>query len=447
MDLSNREISALIWIAVALGYVFYKDKDGNLIYSIKQLIKIFFSPKIIAVFLCAAVWIILCVLGLYYAGMWITANLKTTILWGLAFAFITLMDVSRIKEDKTYFEKTIRDTVNVTTIITFMTEAYSFSLLAELVLFPFLFLVTAMHVMSEKEKERASVHRLMSGVLVTVGCIYIGYGIYMAAMDFEDFATWNNLREFFIPIILSLLFLPYLYLISILISYELIWVNLRFALKDVSLRRYAMFRAIIQFRFDLEGLRRWKRNVGAYPPESREDILESISEIKKHQKRERNPPNVSPEAGWCPIAATRFLLSENLKTSDYHRTYDDEWWASSTYLTINEESLFSSNIAYYISGDEQAAKRVKLVLNVNNNEDSEVAEARFHQVCEALFLSSIGDVTSEVLERISHDEDTDMEVNGRRIRFRREAFVNTSRGGYSRTMTIDYNRDFRSSYE
>src|SRR5690606_36911005 len=268
MDLSNREISALIWIAVALGYVFYKDKDGKLADSFRQLIKVFFSPKIITVLLCAALWIILCVLVLHYVDMWTTANLKTTILWGFAFAFLTLMDVSRISEDNTYLKKTIRDTVNVTAIITFIAEAYSFPLFAELVLFPFLVCVTAMHVMSEKKKEHASVHRLMSGVLVTVGCAYIGYGIYMAATDFEDFATWNNLREFFIPIILSLLFLPYLYLISILVSYELIWVSLRFALKDAALRRYAMLQAIIRFRFDLEGLRRWKRNVGAYPPES-----------------------------------------------------------------------------------------------------------------------------------------------------------------------------------
>lgn len=447
MDLSNREISALIWIFLALGYIFHKDKDGNLVGSLKQLVGILFSTKIITILLCAVFWIALCVLGLHYVEMWTTANLKTTILWGFAFAFVALMDANRISEDSTYFKKTVRDTVNATAIITFIAEAYSFSILAELVLFPLLFFVTAMHFMSENKNEHASVHRLMSGVLMAVGCIYIGYGIYVAATDLEGFATWNNLREFFIPIILSLLFLPYLYLISILISYELTWVNLRFSIKDISLRRYAMFQAMIRFHFDLEGVRRWKRNVGAYPPESREGILESISEVKEYQKRERNPSNVSPETGWCPIAATEFLLSENLKTSDYHRIYDNEWWASSTYLTINEESLFSSKIAYYISGDEQAVKRLKLVLNVNNNEDSEVAEARFHQVCDGLFLSSIGDVPSEVLERISHDEDAEMVVNGRQIRLRKEVFVNASRGGYSRTMTIDYNLDYRSSRE
>jgi hypothetical protein len=447
MDLSNREMSALIWISIVLVYAFYKDKDKNLLDSLKSLVCILFSPKIITILLGAALWIILSVKGLHYIEVWTIANLKTTILWSFAFAFITLMDANRISEDSTYFKTTVRDTVNVTAIITFIAEAYGFSLLAELVLFPLLFFITAMRVMSENKNEHASVHRLMSGVLVTVGCIYIGYGVYMAATDFENFATWNNLREFFIPIILSLLFLPYLYLISILISYELTWFNLRFSIKDTSLRRYAMFQAMIRFHFDLEGVRRWKRNVGAYPPEGREGILASISEVKKYQKRERNPSNVSPETGWCPIAATEFLQSENLKTSDYHRIYDNEWWASSTYLTINEESLFSSKIAYYISGDEQAVKRLKLVLNVNNNEDSEVAEARFHQVCEALFLSSIGDAPSKVLERISHDEDAKMEFNGRQIRLCKEAFVNSSRRGYSRTMIIDCNLDYRSSHE
>lgn len=445
MDLSNRELAALIWIVIGLGYIFFKDKDGNLLDALKQLFKLFFAPQIIIALLCATLWIIFCVRGLHYINMWEFTNLKTTILWGFAFAFVTLMDVSRIREDSTYFKKTIRDTINATAIITFIAEAYSFSLFAELLFFPFLFSVTAMHVMSEKKKEHASVHKLMSILLVSIGCIYIGYGIYMAANEFEEFATWNNVREFFIPIILSLLFLPYLYLISVLTSYELIWMNLRFDLKDDSLRRYAMFQAIIRFRLDFEGLWRWKRNIGTYRPESREAILKSISEIKAYQKREKNPSDVSPELGWCPITATNLLLSENLKTSDYHRTYSDEWWAGSPYLDINKESLFSSNIAYYISGDEQAVKRLKLVLNVNNNEDSEMAEGRFLQVCEKLLLLSVVDTTPEFL--LHHNDNVDLVINGKRIRLYKEPYRNTSRGGYSLTLTIDHNPTYQAPHE
>lgn len=445
MDLSNRELAAFIWIGATLGYIFVKDR--SLLALLKQVLRILFLPKIIVILLCAFLWIILCVQGLSYIDMWEGSNLKTTILWGIGFAFVTLMDVSRISEDNTYFKKTLRDAINVTAIITFIAEAYSFPLLAELVLFPFLFSVTAMHAISEKKKEHASAHKLMSGLLITVGFVYIGYGLYMAATDVKAFVTWNNLREFSIPIILSLLFLPYLYLISILVSYELTLVSLRSALKNDSLRRYAMFKAVIHFRFDLEGLRRWKRNIGANPPENREAIRESISEIKKYQNREKMPFDVPPEIGWCPVAATKLLLSENLQTSDYHRTYDGEWWASSSYVSINKESLLPSNIAYYISGDEHAVKRLKLVLNVNHREDSPIAEKKFFQVCKILLQSSVSDVPIHVLEKISHSEMNDIEISCKRIRLLRSDYVNSSRGGYSLTLTVDYSNCYRARYD
>lgn len=447
MDLSNRELAALIWIVIGFGYIFFKDKNGNLLPLLKQFIQLFFVPKIIIVMVGAALWITLCVQLLHHLNAWENSNLKTTILWSFAFAFVTLMDVNRISEDSTYFKKTIRDTVNATAIITFIAEAYSFSLLAELLLFPFLFIVTAMHIMSENKKEHASVHKLMSTALVTAGCIYIGYGMYMASTKFEEFSTWNNVREFSTPIILSLLFLPYLYLISVLISYELIWVSLRFVMKDKSLRRYAMLQAFIHLRLDLQGLRRWKRNIGAYQPENREAIVESISEIKRYQKREKNPPNVSPDLGWCPIAATEFLLNDNLKTSDYHRIHNDEWWATASPIETNKESLFSSNIAYYLSGDEQAVKRLKLVLNVKNNEYGKVAEEHFLRVCKNLLLASIGNIPSNLLRGITHNKDINVIINGSRIQLCKEAYANTSREGYSRSLIIDHNPNYRAPYE
>src|SRR5690606_31867165 len=123
--------------------------------------------------------------------------------------------------------------INVTAVITFIAETYSFPILAELILFPFLFIVSAMQIMSEKKKEHIAVYKLMTGILVIVGIIYVGYGVSKAATDFNQFVTWNNLREFSIPIFLSLLFLPYLYFLSVVISYELILNRLRWAQNDV----------------------------------------------------------------------------------------------------------------------------------------------------------------------------------------------------------------------
>jgi len=339
MDLNNRELAVLVWVAAFFGFTFLKDKNGRVLESFKQLIRAFFAPKIVVVMLWGVLWVVLCVQGLRYLGMWEIGNLKTTLLWGVAFAFVTLLDVNRVSEDKTYFQTTIKESIGVTVLVAFIAEAYSFSFIAEMILFPFLCIVAMMQVMSEKDPKHAAVHTLTNALIVITGLVYLVYGLYMAANDLDAFVTWHNLREFLVPILLSLLFLPYLYMVCILVSYEFILVALRWTFKDDSLRRYAIFQAVARFRFDIDGLRRWKRHTNVFPPGSRESIRQSIQEIKDYQKRERHPPVVSPDLGWCPVAAAKFLADQGLATEDYHRTFDDQWWASSPSLNPNKDAF------------------------------------------------------------------------------------------------------------
>lgn len=294
MELSNREWASLFWIAAFVVHAVFNDKNGQLAKRLKSFLRAFFVPKIVVVMAWASLWIVLCIQMLRYAGAWDVGNLKTTLLWAVTFAFVTLLDIGRISEDDTYFRKTVRDTVGATVAITFIAEAYSFPLAVELILIPYLALMTGIQVVSEKKPEQASVHKLANTLLAVIGLVYVAYGFYMIAIDFREFATWTTLREFLIPITLSLLFLPYLYVVSVLVAYERTFTGLRCAQRDYALRRYAAFQAALRFRFNLEGLRRWKRHIGVFQPDSREGILASISEVKANQKKESNPPPVLP---------------------------------------------------------------------------------------------------------------------------------------------------------
>lgn len=437
MELNNREIASLIWIAAFLGYVFLKDRDGHTADAFKGLLRAFFAPKIIVVLLWAFLWIILCVQALDYVGIWEMSNLKTTLLWVLTFACVTLFDVNRVSEDATYFRKTVKDTIGATVIVTFIAEAYSFPLIVELILIPVLAVMTGIQVLSEKKPEHYSVNKLVSTILASMGLVYIGYGIYMAATDFAAFASWNNLREFFIPIVLSLLFLPYLFFIAVLMSYELTFLGLHWALKDDSLRRYAKFQAMLRFRFDLDGLRRWKRHMGVFQPSSREEVRNSIAEIKASQKRDRDPSPVSPEQGWCPIVAKRFLENQALAMGDYHRLDDEKWWASSPMRPLDKAVIQSDNIAYYVEGDEYAAKQLKVALNVNNPQKSRDSELEFYVICIDLLEHALTEVSQTLREKVLRGDVIDINVNGRRVRTEKENFANSAKG-YTRRLIIDH---------
>lgn len=437
MVLNNREVASIIWVFIFIVYASLGDNRRQSLKAFKDIIRAFFVAKIIVVIVWALLWIILCVQALRYVGAWEIANLKTTLLWAVTFAFVTLFDVVRISEDDTYFWKTVRDTVSATVAITFIAEAYTFPFVVELSLVPLLALMTVVQVVSEREPEHALLHKVASTVLALAGIVYIGHGLYMATEDFRSFATWDTLQEFLTPITLSLLFLPYLYVVSVLVSYEMSFAGLHWALKDDKLRRYAAFQAVLRFRFNLEGLRRWKRHVAIFRPTSRGDILSSIAEIKANQKRARNPFPVSPELGWCPIAASKFLEAHDLATGDYHRFYDGQWYASSPMRKLNETSILPDNIAYYIEGDENAAKRLKVRLNVNDKANNVVSDMEFQATCASLVNAVFGEIPPELKRHISHDDVFDVDIGGRGVHIQKEYFLDPARG-YSKTLTIDY---------
>lgn len=431
MEFNNRELAMLIWMAVFIGYVFFKDRDGGAANALIQLLQAFFSSKIIMVMAWAMFWIALCIWALHYAGVWEFANLKTTLLWVVAFAFVTLLDVGRISEDNTYFRKTVRDTVSAAAVVTFIAEAYSFSLATELILIPLLTMMSGVQVLSENRPAHAQAGKLAAAILAMVGAAYVGYGMYGVVSDFQTFATWNTVREFFIPIVLSLLFLPYLYVVSVAVSYEMNFVALQWAVKDNALRRYAKVQAITRFRLDLDGLRRWKRHVCLFHPTSRDDIRRSIDEIKANQIRENDPPPVSRELGWCPTEATQFLKAYGLETGDYHRIEDGRWWAGSPMRELSDVAILPDNIAYYIEGDEKAAECLKLNLYVNDSPNGAASDSEFRTICAALLRAADVDVSPVLLEQMLHQDDIDVDAGGRRIRIQREVFEDPAKS-YSR---------------
>lgn len=437
MELNNRELATLIWIVVFIGYVFLKDQDRRTAKALVHLLRAFFAPKIIAVMAWAVLWVVLCIQALHYAGAWEISNLKTTLLWAATFSFVTLLDVGRISEDDTYFRKTARDAVSATAVVTFIAEAYSFPLAAELILIPLLAMVAGVQVFSEKRTVHAPAYKLASTILAMAGATYVGYGLYSAASNFQTFATWGTFQEFLIPIVLSLLFLPYLYIVSVVVSYETNFAAFHWAVKDDALRRYAVVQAITKFRFNLEGLRRWKRHVCVFQPTSREDIRRSIAEIKANQIREHNPSPVSPELGWCPIAATKFLATHGLATGDYHRAEDRQWWASSPMRELSKTAILPDNIAYYIEGDEKAAKRLKVKLNVNDRPGGAVSDSEFQAVCATLLKAADVDISLMLQKQVLCRDAIDVEAGGRRVRIQKENFTNPARG-YSRMLTVDH---------
>ncbi|WIX07572.1 hypothetical protein [Xanthomonas oryzae] len=146
--------------------------------------------------------------------------------------------------------------------------------------------------------------------------------------------------------------------------------------KDPKLVLHAGVKLLRHMKLDMPGWRQWQRHVGRFPPVTVAEVDESVLEIKKTRRRQRNPHRVQPVIGWLPEAAIGFLAQQGLQTRSYYRDYEDQWRAASAMVDLGS-GITPNNVAYYLTGDEFTVKELRLKLNVNQPEDRENATEVF----------------------------------------------------------------------
>ena len=368
--------------------------------------------------------------------IWRWGNLKTTLVWAATFAVLIVFDVNRIKDDDAYFRKAIRKIISLGVVAVFISGLATFGLVLELGFMLLLAFAGAMYAIAQRDPKYSAIGMAIGWMLGLVGALFIGHGLYQIGQDVRKFATFGTARKFANPIILSLVFLPFVYVLGVYVAYEAAFVRLKFAVEDPVLRSYAKKQAILAFRFDVGFLRRWTRNLALSKPMDREDIRRSIHELNEIKKRERRPPIVPRSEGWSPYAAKEFLRKEGLATADYHRGLD-EWSSSSLHLGVGT-GIISDYITYYVEGDERVAKRLKLTLVVNDSNHPSVSELRFFNVARTLFQRAVGgDFPCEIFDQIPTDDVRNSTARGKTIGVSREYWSGGLQGEYSLNFTIE----------
>jgi hypothetical protein len=229
---------------------------------------------------------------------------------------------------------------------------------------------------------------------------------------------------------LSFLLLPFIQVLHIYTTYEALFIHLERAFLDKDLRCYAKRRAILAFGPSNVLLNRWKRHIFVHRPKDRSDIDCSIREILNVRQRERHPHDVARSEGWSPYLARDFLRKDGFVTSDYHRAYD-EWFASSPYKELGD-GIMRDYVAYYIEGDEIVAKRLKLVLHVNNPKNSRDSRSQFRQLAQTLTDAAIGGH-----QLPNETDDFEMRADGKQLVMRRTGWKGGIVGGYDIKFQIE----------
>lgn len=238
---NDREIATAIWLSVFLAFALSKKPIRE---ALLNAVKAFFHWKI----LTSVVFMILYAVGivwlLYVANLWTAALLKDTIVWFfsgmvLAFSFLTSHD------DEKVFSRIVSGSVKIVVILEFLVSTYTFSLPVELLLIPFATVIAMMDVVAKADPKYSSVARLTTGLQVLIGVAVLAVAVVKAVADFSSLQTIDTIRQVLLAPVLSVLFVPLIYLLLLYAKYESLFIRLGMGSEmDRAVKRYAKWRLI-----------------------------------------------------------------------------------------------------------------------------------------------------------------------------------------------------------
>lgn len=424
--LTTREAALLIWLGVALAYVLYAKTFRDVLFGFaKHLAKAralhrFFS--VLFLYMASAIAL------LAVAGLWTPAQIKSTLLWLALAAPAAVFPIVQLSETPRLWKQWISDNLKILVVVEFVAGTYTLPLLAELVLIPVATLLTLLIAVGERNVKLKVAVDFLNVVMMLLGGAILAYVGFRLAADWRAVVNVASLREFAVAPLLSLCLLPFLYGTYLYSAYERTFSPLKLRIEDKALRQYALTQAILLFGVRTDLLKRWKRKMWQEKPQTKEYIRRSMRGVFARIAREKAPPHIPPEEGWCPFAASKFLNEAGVATEDYHELYG-EWFAQSQPFKLGD-GLFEDYVIYCVNGDENAASELRLGLRANNPENREAIDAAYLSLCDFLLAAAAPGLASEIdLEAIVSGEDVTIDGPDARLVYTRERWTNGALAG------------------
>lgn len=433
-SVSAREIASAIWLVALIAFLLiYKPTRSRLAGALKVL----FQPVIIIPFAIAALYAASEIYLLHHLGWWSVVNLKTTVLWLVTFAFVTMFEVATAKNRQSGLGKITQDILSLTGVLLFVAELHSFPLVVEVVALPIVTFIFLAGEVAKFKPEHASTAKLLGCATGAIGLSYLGFSVWKTIEDWREAATWAVAEEFLVPIVLSLGFLPFLYAWRAYVAYSDVFTTISIFGLDKRLVPYARWLAVTRIRGDLDLLDRWRKAIQASRPSNKSELKHSLTALLALKSREASPPAVQPQDGWSPFLAMQFMADLGVDTGYYHHSFDDEWFACSPMREIGDGPAFRNNLAYYIEGNEHAATALKIKLNVNDPANSGEAEDMFILHATQLLEQAVSfDAVQRLKLQIASLDAFEADIPFGSVTLTREDFIGGINGGYSRKFEV-----------
>jgi hypothetical protein len=205
-------------------------------------------------------------------GYWDVSMVKATVFWFIGSALVVLFNINKALREEEFFLNVFMDNIKLVLVIELLANFHVFSFVTELVILPLIVLFALLKAYSEAKAEYKQIGKLMNGALTIIGLVFLSLSIKDAFNNIGNFASYTTLKSFLLPIILSISFLPCVYVIAVVMEYELLFIRLRKFLKNKDDLAFSKRRIMLKGLISLKKLKQLSSNINELLTDPREMI-------------------------------------------------------------------------------------------------------------------------------------------------------------------------------
>ena len=195
-----------------------------------RVLKAFLHWKILLPIICAQIYLSVFAYVLYKNELWNTAILRETIFFLLYTSISLIFKYNSNSQRIASVKGIVEDTIKATLIVEFYLNIHTFSYWIELIiqfLLAFLFLLGAVNKRDTQELEKT--YGCTQTLFYCLSISLLVYSIYLSGEQWRENFSSQNITSLLFPIIATLAYWPFLYILSVIKVYEEWFVRIYFA--------------------------------------------------------------------------------------------------------------------------------------------------------------------------------------------------------------------------
>jgi hypothetical protein len=265
---STRELALLIWMFfIIVGLTVSKSFKKPIL----EILKLLLTKQFIFIYGSLVAYIFISTQVLHLIHLWDFTFLKDTIFWFFSFAIVTFFSIDKAKEIN-FFKSILKNSFRWTIFLEFLINFYSFSLTTELLLLPLITFIALSQAFAEIYGKNKKVSKVLYNILSIIGLAYFVYALYRTILDYKSFFTVYNLKSLGLPILLTILILPFFYFLALYKLYDELFRHVNYLKNGDELKKNLNWEMFKVARFSLGNVIKLKHNINKFDLYNSPDI-------------------------------------------------------------------------------------------------------------------------------------------------------------------------------